>query len=296
MKLPVKYLISGLLILLPWQFNRAIDVQLKIHSGGEFKQLATYTENRIKEVLPEIKNIFDYQGTLTIEFVLVNSSAEFKQYVGYRLPTYVKGVTLFPSGKVVLKTPQLAKADLWEFRTTLIHELVHSVQGQIVGLNTTPTWFTEGLALYISDNYNLRNHILLSKALFKDQLIPMAQLTRFLDLPPNQTRLAYAESASIIAYLIDVYGLQIINEILHRIKEGQSFAASITAATNIDYVDFPIYWRKYIRQKYRWIFVLDIQNILWLIIPVMVVVIYFIIRIKNRRKQEYWEANEEYEA
>jgi len=292
MKSITKYLVMGFLLLLPGLIVWATDVKIQIKAPQGMQELAAYTEHRIQATLPEIKAVFAHDGNLTIQFILVNNPAEFKRYVGYALPDYVKGVTLFPSGKVILKTPTLAKTDLWEFRTTLIHELVHSVQGQIVGLNMTPTWFTEGLALYISDNYNLKNHIRVSKALFRDQLIPMAELTHFLNLPPSQASLAYAESASIVAYLIDVYGLSVIHDIFNHMKAGRGFEQSVTMATNIDYADFPAYWRKYIHQKYRWIFMLDIQNIIWLIIPVMVIVIYVIIRIKNRRKERDWQANE----
>ena len=225
----------------------------------------------------------------------MDSENQFRKYAGPSLPSWANGVTLFPQGIVVIKTPDLTRSTLKNYRTTIVHELVHIIQGQQVPLNLTPVWFNEGLAVYFSEEYNLRSKIILSRAIAKKKLIPLNKLSDVLNFSDLKAELAYDESASVIEYLVQVYGFKVLEEIFENMRSGSGFEKSITIATDIDYSNFSYFWERYVSRTYRWIFLLDIQYILWLIMSLLLILAYLSIRRRNRETAKIWEDQEENE-
>ena len=270
------------------------ELDIKIQCSKKYEELAKYTESTIKKSLPKICSVIGNPED-TIIYILVDSEDQFRRYIGFNSPSWANGMTLFPKGIVVIKTPDLTYSTLRSFRRTIVHELVHIIQGQQVPLNLTPVWFNEGLAVYLSEEYNLRSKIVLSRAITKKKLIPLDKLSDILNFSNLKAELAYDESTSVIEYLIQVYGFGIIREIFDNMRSGRSFENSIKITTGIDYSNFSYFWEQYISKTYRWVFLLDIQYILWLIMPLLLILAYLSIRYRNRETTKIWEDQEKNE-
>jgi len=282
----------GLLFLQLMSF--AAVPHIAIGNSSKYQRLADYTQTTI---LNTISNLPEYlrSGTDTIRIRIVSTSAEFRAVTGTDLPYWVGAVTLFPQDLIVLRSPDLSKSTLREYRTTVGHELVHYMQGQLVPLNLTPVWFNEGLALYFSGEFGLSERVLVSKVLWRPRLIPLNGIERMMQFSHPRAELAYAESGSAVEFLDVVYGSETFLRIFDSMRGGLSFDRALSLAIENEEVDFESQWQKYLAQRYNWIFLLDIQNILWLIIPVLALVAYVSIRRRNKKKLRQWnveEANE----
>ncbi|HQH55457.1 MAG TPA: peptidase MA family metallohydrolase [Candidatus Marinimicrobia bacterium] len=261
-----------------------------VHPDG-YEKLAEFTHTSILNALPNVPAIWQ-MTTDTIRIQIVARSADFEEAVGSDLPQWVGAVTLFPQDLMVVRSPDLSRSTLREYRKTVVHELIHLLQGQFVPLNLTPVWFNEGLALYYAGEFDLREQVVISKALIRNQLIPLIKLEQILKFSQTQADLAYAESASLIEFMENVYGNGTAVAILARMRNGENFEQAVLKVTNCEYDDLMNQWQTYVEKKYNWIFLLDIQNILWLIIPLIAFLAYWSIRRRNKVTLEQWNDEE----
>jgi len=255
------------------------------------RELAVYTLNTLRKLTPQLTTIFGPKS-MSIRFILVNSRKEFELKTGSHLPYWAAAVTMFPQKIVVIKTPDLTNTTLRQYRQTISHELVHLVQGYHVPLNMTPAWFNEGLAVYLTDQFNLQSRVGLSRAIAKNSIIPLDQLSDFLQYNHVQAELAYTESATVIEFLTQVYGISVLTELFNTLSEKKDFDQSLYLVTDIEPGTLQFHWKKYITSRYRWIFLLDIQHIIWLIIPVLVIIVYFFKIKRNKKIFQKWNIEE----
>ena len=258
------------------------------------EQLATFTLNTVQNQIPQLRNVFG-DNIRPIRIYITDSQSAFKQIAGPHLPDWTAAVTIFPQRIIVLKNPGLTNTTLRQFRETIVHELIHLYQGMFVPLNVTPVWFNEGLAQYISNPYDIHSRIILSRAIFNNQLIPLKRMADFLKYRHLQAELAYAESSSLVEFLVIVYGEQIINDIFRDMAVNKNFNITIQRLTDIDIETLEDRWKKYISSRYRWIFLLDIQYIIWIIIPLLVIIVYFTKGRRNKKTVQQWNIEEKTE-
>lgn len=275
-------------------FIVAEEYSIQVHSAEKYEELSQFSKFTIQKYLPEIQNSIGSSES-NIRLILVNSEDEFQSYTGAKLPEWVSAVTIFPTGIIVIKTPDLANSTLSNFRTTIVHELVHAVHGQYVPLNLAPLWFTEGLAIYLSEGFDMRSRIVVSRALAKKRLIPLDQLSNSIRYSRETAELSYAETGTVIEYLVLVYGREVLKDIFQNMRSGKDFTVSVSLATNIDAADFEYYWKSYVTKKYQWVFLLDFQYILSFAMTLLVILAYLSIRSRNKKTVRQWEEQEQNE-
>ena len=279
-----------IVLIITYQILMATPPIKIVHPDG-YEKLAEFTHTSILNALPNVPAIWQ-MTTDTIRIQIVARSADFEEAVGSDLPQWVGAVTLFPQDLMVVRSPDLSRSTLQEYRRTVVHELIHLLQGQFVPLNLTPVWFNEGLALYYAGEFDLREQVVISKALIRNQLIPPIKLEQILKFSQTQADLAYAESASLIEFMENVYGNGTAVAILTRMRNGENFEQAVLKLTDCEYDDLMNQWQIYVEKKYNWIFLLDIQNILWLIIPLIAFLAYWSIRRRNKVTLEQWNDEE----
>jgi len=264
---------------------------IHIHYPEKRMELARFIARTVRNRLPEMEKIFGKTDT-PIQIYVAETQSDFRKMAGVHLPDWSAAVTIYPKRIIVLKNPLLTQSSLHEFREIVEHEFVHLYQSLHIPLNITPVWFNEGFAQYISTPYNIQGRILLSRALVNNQLIPMSKLADVLGYRHQKAALAYAESASIVEFLIVVYGENIISEMFSDIQKTRDFEKSFRNILGIGLIDFEHQWKKYVARRYRWLFLLDIQYIIWLIIPLLVIVVYFIKGHRNKEIIQQWNTEE----
>ncbi len=124
-------------------------------------------------------------------------------------------------------------------RKTLFHEYTHALVHQLV--KDPPVWLNEGLAEYFSGGGERVG-----------QEISLRELEgSFLQMDRDKMTVAYKESYSAVAYLVERHGLQSITGLLQALGEGKTLNQAFREAFSMSYNEFIITWGRGARPPAR---------------------------------------------
>ena len=130
-----------------------------------------------------------------------------------------------PLGHVIkIWTPAMPKyttGRLPWLRRVISHELTHEIHfwglrnftgiwWELIGLSTTPDWFTEGLAQYEGESWDLHRDLLLRVSWWSQKLLRVKDLQGFVGTDPIDSRLVYEEGHSLVRYASRRWGDQFL--------------------------------------------------------------------------------------
>jgi hypothetical protein len=133
-------------------------------------------------------------------------------------------------------------------KRAIAHELSHLVIHQMT-LNPyggLPTWLNEGLAMYAEGKLSTAFTSSLSEAIAKDNLISVRSLSSPFSAYTEQSYLSYAQSYSLVDYLISNYGQGKMLELLNTFKEGSSYDNALVKVYDFDMDGLDTLWRDYL--------------------------------------------------
>ena len=172
-----------------------------VEGGDAFGQRALQIGERAVEETAELLGVTEEEP---VDFFIYADRARFFEALGPSTGESVGGQanaeirTLF-----ALITPGEID-DPW-VESVIPHELVHLVFDTAVEnpYSFPPRWLNEGLAVYLSDGYDISWRLTAEDAAANGRLIPLPAIAGQFPAPPEQFRLAYAESVSAVDYLIN---------------------------------------------------------------------------------------------
>ena len=131
------------------------------------------------------------------------------------------------------------------------HEITHAVVFRLLGwhVGALPLWVNEGLAKYESDELPAADDMLVGRAAGDGALISLSRLET--DFPEDQIALAYAESASAIRYMVEVYGKSAPRKLLEELAETGSFEKAMRSVTGMTPGQFVDDWFEKTTEEYR---------------------------------------------
>jgi hypothetical protein len=129
-----------------------------------------------------------------------------------------------PSLGVVLVSAVPSTEGIVGLERSLPHELVHLLlyQRMSVAYANLPPWLNEGLATLAEGDPDPGYRLALEDAARVGDFLPLTSLCAPFPASSTAARLAYAESASIVQYLQDVYGIGAISALLDAYQEGST--------------------------------------------------------------------------
>ncbi|MBI2958133.1 MAG: peptidase MA domain-containing protein [Chloroflexi bacterium] len=126
------------------------------------------------------------------------------------------------------------------------HELSHWIIGQMTFNNYgagMPVWLDEGLATYGEGPATAGYDAMVENAARTGILISVKSLSSPFSALPDQALLSYAESRSIVAYLIQTYGRDKMDHLLDVFREGSGFDDALKSVYGFDQVGLDVLWR-----------------------------------------------------
>ena len=141
----------------------------------------------------------------------------------------------------------------WGKRAT-VHELTHLVTHQVTSspYNDMPTWLNEGLSMYSEGLLEPGYVDILKKAITEDSLITVRTLSSEFSADPDQAYLAYAESYSLVEFLIGTYGRDKMLELLTTFSQGNGYYdGALEKVYGFDRDGLNTLWRVYVRRQYQ---------------------------------------------
>ena len=130
-------------------------------------------------------------------------------------------------------------------KRTVAHELAHLVihQATFGPYGDLPTWLDEGLAKYAEGELRSDLQEQLDEAVANDTLFSVRSLSSSFPTDPHQARLSYAQSYSLVQFLLDNYGRDKILELLDVFKEGSGYDDALLQVYGFDMDGLNALWR-----------------------------------------------------
>ena len=127
----------------------------------------------------------------------------------------------------------------------MTHELTHLVIHQMVfnPYNDLPTWLDEGIAMYAEGALEPVLVALLDKAEAEDSLISVRSLSSPFSAYAEESLLAYAQSYSLVEFLISNYGQSKMLELLSTFRQGSGYDEALLKVYGFDMDGLDSLWR-----------------------------------------------------
>jgi hypothetical protein len=205
-----------------WKKKTSGPVTLWWYSGDDaFAQDAIDTSTRALDTLSKTYNvqlnrpirILIYANTRDLRVALPPNSAE---WIG-------GGATVELS--IIHAAIAPGRSATSEVRRILPHEISHMVvyQASLNPYNRPPLWLDEGLAVHNQETPDVRFRPLVQDAVENGKLIPIRALDSAFPLDAEQALLSYAESESVVNFIINAYGSKSIGALISAFKDGLSY-------------------------------------------------------------------------
>ena len=131
-------------------------------------------------------------------------------------------------------------------KDALVHELTHLVVHQLLfsPYGSLPVWLDEGLAMYNEGELSPDFMYYLEKAISEGSLLSVRSLCSPFSSDPEKAYLSYAESYSLVEYLLDSYGGEKMLTLLTLFKQGSTYDEALTGAYGFTLDELDARWRE----------------------------------------------------
>jgi hypothetical protein len=138
-------------------------------------------------------------------------------------------------------------------KRTIVHELTHLVTQQMTynPYNSLPVWLNEGLSMYAEGEMEPLFENYLEQAVINDELISVRSLASPFSAVAHLSYLSYAQSMSIVEFLIDNYGQERTLELLDTFKQGSSYDGALMTVYGFNMDGLNDLWQDYITAIYK---------------------------------------------
>ena len=133
-------------------------------------------------------------------------------------------------------------------KRTIAHELAHVVINQVTfnPYSDLPTWLDEGLAMYAEGELEPEFASYLNRAVAEGSLLSVRSLSSPFSAYAEESYLSYAQSYSLVEFLVSSYGQSKMLELLKTFKQGSSYDGALGKVYGFDMDGLDSLWRDYV--------------------------------------------------
>lgn len=189
-----------------------------------------------------------------VQIFIYGNRSDFRQALEPGATEWTGG-RAFPDYGIVLINVEPSNLEWGKSATT--HEMTHVVIRQKIrgplGSLSMPHWMDEGLAVYYESPGSLDSQfsIPLKRAIQNDTLVPIRSLTGSFPADSSAANLAYAQSYSVVDFIIRHYGREKLAQLLQVFKSGAFYDDALRQVLGVDTDGLEVEWRKDIGAKPR---------------------------------------------
>lgn len=196
----------------------------------------------------------------TVACLLLGTSS-FQERFGTTIPDWGVGLAL-PSGRAVALDFGRIGVVGRGLREVFLHEMTHALLFQSTADTWLPTWFHEGVALRFSGEWRFLDTV----SLALDGYVPTLQRLqgRFSGSVVQADR-AYRTSLLAVSRLEDLYGPQIIGDLVESTAALGDFGAAFVEVTGEPLDGFQKDFDRTMRLRYGWVFILTRWPVLFVL-------------------------------
>ncbi len=212
-------------------------------------------------------------------------------------------------GRILMKSPKLLLGGQHTYNRIFLHEVAHialyralareepslrgtegagAARGPYRRPPDIPRWLHEGYAEYLSRQWSPNQEVLLSRAVLGRNLIPLGRLVSTFPAEEGHARLAYAESADLVHYLIRRYGEEDFHRFLEALSGGNRFGNACREVFGKEFLQVEQDWKKHLRRRYSWLPLIGSTGTLWFVATLVFITAYVRKKISTRAKLRKW--------
>jgi hypothetical protein len=135
----------------------------------------------------------------------------------------------------------------------MTHELTHIVIHQVVfnPYNDLPVWLNEGLAMYSQGPLTRQFTVPLKLAISQNNLISVRSIASPFSANSDKANLSYAESFTLVEYLVKQFGSNKMQNLLQTFKNGSTFDGAFQKVYGFDMDGLNEQWRTWVSTQYK---------------------------------------------
>ena len=215
--------------------------------------------------------------------VLIATGDEFKRVQPHPsdLPDWVSGVAYHQLSLIVLKSPRSLRGKEYNLKKTFTHEVSHVILGAAFSNGEhIPRWLNEGIAMYMSREWNFDRISTMTHAVLTDSLLPLSEITYTFPRGEKEGELAYCQSFYLVSFLISTYGKEQFHRFVQSLSQEKVVEDVVLKVYGMNLSQLETEWHDYLRLRFSWIPLITSASSLWFLITLIFIVGY----IKKRRK------------
>lgn len=280
--------------------NEAVDAQWHYRATREFviaytssdANTSAQTLGLLQQTYQRLQKVLqDSLKAPIVVFVCADREA-FNSLSGGRAPDWGDGLADLMNRRMLVLSP-LATVYRRPLGDVVAHELIHFMMHDMVSEKHVPVWLAEGAAIYYSGETKHSDPILISRAILTNSLVAFDELDQVLKFEAARASLAYQESYQAVRFLIQRHGEAAVREICKKLRASTDLNGAFKESFSEDLIDFETAYFDWLRQNYRWQFLLDASMITWAVIIILLAVAIVAVRWRTRRKIAEWEKEAE---
>lgn len=234
-----------------YNWNYIQTTHFDIYFDENSPEIAEFTAYVAETSINDMQTRLKYEINNRIPIIVYNSHNDFQETntTDEYLSQGVGGFTEPFKNRVVLPF----EGSYTKFRHVINHELVHAFMMDMLYGGTVqniiakgislqlPLWYMEGMAEYISSDWETNSEMFVSDAVLHETLP---------DIPMLNGYYAYRGGQSLLYYISKKYGREKIGEILEKTKGTGSVDEGIKASIGLTIEELNDNWKKYLKKEY----------------------------------------------
>lgn len=194
--------------------------------------------------LEDLREVTGVDSNEQIEIYIYASSEELQSATLFA-PSWSGGLAFSAHRAVLIGIPTTSLE--WG-KGAFAHELSHVVIGNYTFscISNLPRWLSEGLAMYAEGEMRSYHASLLADAIEDDSLLSVRELGQIFSNDPELASLSYAQSLSLVDFLIETYGQTDMLLLLDEFKEGSPEDRVLMDIYGVDRIGLEAAWRDWI--------------------------------------------------
>jgi hypothetical protein len=237
----------------------------------------------IDDAVPKAARITGATDLRPVQAVVYTDRGHFSTATGVPRDNPTVGLALFPSQTIYIDGSGVFAS----VRRVVPHEVGHVLIWRALGpeAGAVPRWFNEGLAEYIASPAPAYVDPAALAALRQGGTTSVSNLEEaFQD--PRAVTAAYAESSSLVSFLVARKGEAVLPRLLRALRETGDFPRALRRTAGLSVDDLDQQWQHWVRRRW-WLMLPDLNLMLWFVMVVLLIIaVIRVVRERRRRREE----------
>ncbi|PID58283.1 hypothetical protein CSB45_04240 [candidate division KSB3 bacterium] len=211
-----------------------------------------------------------------------------------KAPRWAVGLAYPQLNRIVMRTAVTAKEG-GQIKPLEIftHETAHIILEQALAeRGGAPRWLSEGFSMLHARQWTIHRQQTIAEVTLRKRFIPLRLLTVSFPADERSARIAYAQSFSLVSFLLHHSNRQLFPEFIAALKRGMDTDTALRASFGISLKTLEHDWQASLAERYSCFEYLSNSALLWFVLSLIVISAYLMKCRQAKRIQEAWEEDE----